>query len=490
MQKPRIGIVVVAYNAAGTLAQVLDRIPTGFRDQIAEVLVCDDHSSDSTYLVGLGYQSQTSDLPITLIRHPRNLGYGGNQKAAYRIASEHGLDIAVLLHGDGQYAPELLPEMVGPLIRGECDAVLGSRMMIPGAARRGGMPLYKYVGNKILTRFENRMLQVDLSEFHSGYRAFRVDVLDSLPLAENSDGFDFDTQILIQLIHSRRRILEIPIPTYYGEEICYVNGLRYARDISAEALRYRLGELGLGNGPRCLSGLASTPDPYAFKASDNSSHGQLLDWLGRLPPGRVLDLGCSAGHLAEHARKLGHVVTGVDVEQHEGVEERVDEFVRADLDRGIPPEIGGDFDTILMADVIEHVRQPEALLADASKRLLPGGRMFASVPNFGHWYPRSRTALGVFDYDHRGILDRGHVRFFTKRSFEQLVSNAGLTVRRRGATGLPLDVLRSEPKGVWSVVEKVDRAGMLLRPQLFAYQLLYELEPRADATIDEAVIVH
>ena len=163
----KIGILVVAYNAVATLAAVLDRIPVGFRSRITEVVVSDDYSQDSTYLVGLGY-SQTSDLPITVIRQPRNLGYGGNQKAGYRYAIDHGFDIIVLLHGDGQYAPESLPEIVAPLERGECDAVFGSRMMVKGAARGGGMPLYKYVGNRVLSTIENAALGTELSEFHSG----------------------------------------------------------------------------------------------------------------------------------------------------------------------------------------------------------------------------------------------------------------------------------------------------------------------------------
>jgi glycosyltransferase involved in cell wall biosynthesis len=173
----KIGILVVAYNAASTLDRVLDRIPRAFRPRIHDVLVFDDHSSDATYLVGLGYQSLDPDFPLTVLRHPENLGYGGNQKAGYRWAIEHGLDIVVLLHGDGQYAPEYLPAMVAPLERGECDAVFGSRMMIPGGARSGGMPLYKFVGNRVLTAFDNAMTGTDLSEWHSGYRAYRVAAL-------------------------------------------------------------------------------------------------------------------------------------------------------------------------------------------------------------------------------------------------------------------------------------------------------------------------
>src|ERR1700691_869051 len=190
---PKIGVLVVAYNAASTLAHVLDRIPKTFRPRVTQVFVCNDASQDSTYLVGLGYRQITDDLPLTIIRHASNLGYGGNQKAGYRMAIERDLDIVVLLHGDGQYAPECIEQIVAPLERGECDAVFGSRMMVKGAAREGGMPLYKYLGNKILTDFENRVLGTTLSEFHSGYRAYSVKALSSIPFERNSDGFDFDT---------------------------------------------------------------------------------------------------------------------------------------------------------------------------------------------------------------------------------------------------------------------------------------------------------
>lgn len=151
VEKKKIGVLVVAYNAASTLAAVLNRIPAALKPVIDEVIVSDDHSQDGTYLVGLSYQ-QESDLPITVIRQHKNLGYGGNQKAGYKLAIEHGLDIVVMLHGDGQYAPESLPDVLAPLLADEAEAVMGSRIMIKGAARKGGMPLYKFVGNRILSR--------------------------------------------------------------------------------------------------------------------------------------------------------------------------------------------------------------------------------------------------------------------------------------------------------------------------------------------------
>src|SRR5439155_1537878 len=268
--RPRIGILVVAYNAVSTLEAVLDRIPESFRSSIDAVLVSDDHSTDTTYEAGVAYQSDHDALPLTVVRQGRNLGYGGNQKFGYRWLIDHGLDIAVLLHGDGQYAPEVLPEMVAPLVDGRADVVLGSRMLGEGALA-GGMPLYKYVGNKILTRFQNRVTGLRLSEWHSGYRAFSLAQLDQVPFEENSDGFDFDTEVLLQLYDAGARIVEVPIPTYYGDEICHVNGLLYAKDVSIDVVRYRLARLGFG-----ASHLARWSNAYAWTDAQDASHRAAL----------------------------------------------------------------------------------------------------------------------------------------------------------------------------------------------------------------------
>jgi glycosyltransferase involved in cell wall biosynthesis len=479
---PRIGVLVVAYNAQDTLAVVLDRLPPSFRSKVAHVLVSDDASHDSTYAVGIAYQAR-GELPLTVIRHRRNLGYGGNQKAGYRWAIEHGLDIVVLLHGDGQYAPEVIEDVVAPLIDGRADAVFGSRMLTPRAARSGGMPLYKYGGNRILTFVQNTLVGLDLSEWHSGYRAYRVDALGDVPFDSYSDGFDFDTEIILGLHAAGKSIVEVPIPTYYGDEICYVNGMRYAKDVIADVVRYRLKRMGFGR----VAG--SGEGPYKLKLSSHSSHAVLLSWLAGQPPGRLLDVGCSDGRFGAIARTLGHQVTGVDMVKHEGVGERLDGFVEADLNKGLPDEVGHDFNYVVAADVLEHTIAPERLLSDITARLAPTGMILVSVPNFAHWYPRARVAAGRFDYDQRGLLDRGHVRFFTRRSFERLVDDCDLRVIRRGVVGSPIeDVLdrgrefRARP--VVRTAAALDRAAARLWPTMFGYQFLYELRPHACAGDD------
>ncbi len=235
----KIGVLIVAYNAQDTLAKVLDRIPSDFVKQIDAILVCDDASTDDTHKVGLSYQSK-SKLPLTIVRHEINLGYGGNQKTGYKWALEKDLDLVVLLHGDGQYAPEYLPQMVEPIVSGRADVVFGSRMITQGGARQGGMPLYKFVGNKILTTLQNRLAKVSLTEWHSGYRAYSVASLRKINFLKNSDYFDFDSQIILQMIGARQRIVEIEIPTFYGDEISRVNGIKYGLKILIHTLKFRL----------------------------------------------------------------------------------------------------------------------------------------------------------------------------------------------------------------------------------------------------------
>lgn len=475
---PRIGVLVVAYNAATTLVRTLDRIPPDFRRRIAEVIVLDDASVDDTQRQAEEWAARP-DTPRTLVvRHTKNLGYGGNQKAAYTLAMERGLDVAVLLHGDGQYAPELLPDMVAPLLRGECDAVFGSRMMVPGAAKRGGMPLYKRLGNRVLTHLENRMLGTELTEFHSGYRAYSLRALGEIPFRNNTDDFDFDTQIIIQLVDAGKRIVEIPIPVYYGDEICYVNGVKYAKDVLVDVAEYRLARKGFGT-----ADWIPTPEEYAFKEGDGSSHSAVLQMLDGAPPSRVLDVGCSGGLLAEHIRDRGHHVTGVDIVEVPGVRERVDDFVLADLVNGVPAAVGEGYDVVIAGDVIEHLPRPADTLRELRRLVRPGGQVLLSVPNFGHWYPRARVVTGLFGYDRRGVLDETHLRFFTRRTLRRLVRRCGFDIVEERTTGLPLGAVTDADGRGLQLLRAVDDGLVRLRPTLFAYQWVLRLTPHAEESI-------
>ena len=438
MTPKRIGILVVAYNAASTLATVLDRIPESFRGRITKVLVGDDASQDSTHLVALGYQQLTTDLPLEVIRHPRNLGYGGNQKAGYHWAIDHDLDIVVMLHADGQYAPESLPEMVAPLERGEADAVFGSRMLDEGAARRGGMPLYKYVGNRILTRVENVAAGTSLSEWHSGYRAYSVAALRDVPFDRNHDDFDFDTQIIVQLLEAGKRIVEIPIPTYYGDEICHVNGLGYARDVTRDVAPLPRPQDGLRHAASSRSTARPTSSRRPRAARTTSSSAGCA--TGR--PGRILDLGCSDGVLAERLRDAGHHVTGVDLVAHEGVKERVDRFVEADLDLGHPARGRGPVRrgpgrrrAGARAPPRAHPRPDPRRCSRRAARSSPACRTSGTGTRGSGWRSAGSTTTGA-----------ASSTATTSASSPAPASSAssartGFGVARRTSTGLPLEVV-------------------------------------------------
>jgi glycosyltransferase involved in cell wall biosynthesis len=461
----RIGIIVVAYNAVSTLAKVLDRIPLDFIPRITQILVCDDASEDETYLVGLGYkQVDGRRLPLEVLRNPLNVGYGGNQKIGYTWAIEHDLDIVVLLHADGQYAPELLPEIVAPLERGEADAVFGSRMLTPGGARKGGMPIYKLIGNKVLSTIENRLAGAELSEWHSGYRAYSVAALRDVPFLENADGYHFDTQIIIQFHEAGKRIAEVPIPTYYGDEISYVNGPRYAVDIVRDVLTYRAHKMGLGRGDTAFA-----TSLYEPKADAGTVTGRMLAWLSGAPAGKVLVLGVEAVAMGAELRGAGHDVVvlaepGCDEPATDGTP-----VVTADLDDDLPDSIGTGFDIVVAIDALGRVRDSSHLLAELRRVLRPGGRLLASVPNFGHWYPRARVLTGRWRYDTRGVLDEGQVHFFTRDEVTRRLADAGFEARRRESIGLPNEADGSR------AMRTIDGIGLTLRPTLFAYQYLYEV---------------
>lgn len=236
----RIGILVVAYNAESTLRSVVDRVPEEILAKVAEIVVFDDASDDRTFEVGKSLQNGYHGVTLSIFRNPVNLMYGGNQRRGFRYAMDRGLDLVVLLHGDGQYAPEVMQSLLDPLELGQADLVMGSRMMIPGAALAGNMPRYKYLGNRVLTWLQNKLVGMTLTEFHSGYRAYSVSALREVPLERLTSNWHFDTQIILEFKKRGFRISEVPIPTYYGSEICRVNGILYAFQCIGASLMFAL----------------------------------------------------------------------------------------------------------------------------------------------------------------------------------------------------------------------------------------------------------
>jgi glycosyltransferase involved in cell wall biosynthesis len=202
--KPKVVVVMPAYNAATTLHMTYRDLP---REMVDLVILVDDGSADET--AGIA-----RDLGLELFVHNRNYGYGANQKTCYREALRAGAEIIAMVHPDYQYDPTLLPQIIQPIVEGRADVVLGSRLMGANPVRQG-MPWWKYVSNRFLTGLENAVFGLRLSEYHTGYRAFRREVLDAVNLQMNSDGFIFDQEILAQVVNLKMRITEVPVPTRY-----------------------------------------------------------------------------------------------------------------------------------------------------------------------------------------------------------------------------------------------------------------------------------
>ena len=233
----KVIVIMPAYNAEKTLEKTYNEIYQNFVD---EVILVDDFSSDETKEIA-------KRLNITTIVHEKNLGYGGNQKSCYRAALKAGADIVIMLHPDYQYTPKLIPAIASMMAFEEYDAVIASRML-GNSALKGGMPFYKFVSNRFLTEFQNFVIGQKLSEYHTGFRGFTKEILETLPLEDCSNDFIFDNQMLALILYNNYKIGEISCPTKYFKEASSINFIRsckYGLEVLGVSIKYRLAKLGL-----------------------------------------------------------------------------------------------------------------------------------------------------------------------------------------------------------------------------------------------------
>lgn len=471
---PRVLIFIVAYYAEATILDVLRRIPA-LEGYEVEVLIIDDGSTDATFALADRLRVAGSYRhPLTVLANPINQGYGGNQKLGYHYAIEHGFDHVVLVHGDGQYAPEMLPDILAPLARGEADVVFGSRMMVKKNALKGGMPGYKFIGNQILTWYQNRVLKTRLSEFHSGYKACSVALLRRLPFDLNSNVFHFDTEIIIQFLRARARILEIPIPTHYGDEISRVNGFRYALDVVNASTVARLMNYGLVY-RRNFDIPAPENQHYLAKLAFLSTHSAAI---AEVPAGAtVLDIGCGPGHLSPALRDRGCRIIGVDQFRPQATA-AFDEFHVADLNANPVPRPLDDVQAVLVLDIIEHLASPEKFCDHLRQRAQSNlnVKIVISTGNVAFLVTRFMLFLGQFNYSTRGILDQTHTRLFTFSSLRRLLKETGFVIEKELAIPAPVPLVVKSP--FWQkVLMKTQGVFMHVSRGLFAYQMLMVVRP-------------
>lgn len=485
----RVLVFLLAYNAERFIESTLARLPVALKEFDTHLLIIDDASKDATTAKAVAFRDQGGiPFPTTILTNPVNQGYGGNVKLGMRYAVVNDFDAVCLIHGDGQYPPEVLPEFVRPLLAGEADAVFGSRMMVPGDALKGGMPLYKYVGNKILTRLENALLGTALSEFHSGLRLYSRRALERIPFHLNSNDFHFDTEIIIQLHFAGLRIREFAIPTRYGEEVSHVNGLKYAWDVMTQALLAQMQRLSLvyqrkyDVAPKGREALYHIP-----KMTFTAAHRRAVD---SIPAGaRVLDIASGDGLVGEALAAKGCAVTGLD--RHPPPPERgYAAFHALDLDRDPLPVAYGDFDIVLMLDVIGHLREPERFMERLHARMKGGigTRLIVTSGNIGFLYNRLQLLFGHFNYGKRGILDASHTRLFTFQSLPRLLEEAGFQVERVQAVPAPFELALGDT-ALARLLTALDRVLVRLSRGLFGFRIAVEAKarPTLDYLLERAV---
>jgi glycosyltransferase involved in cell wall biosynthesis len=472
MRKTRVLIFIVAYNAERTIQPVLARIPVALLEYDTEILIIDDSSCDETFHRAREFGE--SPFPITVLFNPVNQGYGGNQKIGFHFAIRKEFDFVALVHGDGQYAPECLPELLLPLANKEADAVFGSRMMSRADALRGGMPLYKYVGNRILTSIQNRLLHSSLSEFHSGYRLYSVEALRRIPFQRNTNDFHFDTEIIIQLFRAGLLVRELPIPTYYGDEICRVNGLKYAFNVVKATLLARAHDVSLLH-QRKYDVAPVGHANYQPKFGYESPHSLALESVAA--GSAVADIGCASGYMARELKRKNCTVTGID-QFPISRDVPVDHFIQHDLNEKDFPVEAGSFDYILLLDVIEHLQSPESFV-DALRSSCSTGtgpKIVVSTGNIAFFVTRFMLLSGFFNYGRRGILDITHTRLFTFGTMQALFEQAGYVIAEVRGVPAPFPLAIGD-NCISRFLIDVNKLLIKLSRPLFSYQIFMIVRP-------------
>ncbi len=477
MDRKRILIFIVAYNAEKHIESVLNRIPSVFwQTDIydSEVLIIDDASKDNTVEVANRHKLVTG-RNIKVLRNPINQGYGGNQKIGYTYAIEQGFDVVALLHGDGQYAPEMLDTLIEPIVKDEADVVFGSRMMEKQNALKGGMPFYKFLGNIVLTKTQNLLLNSSLTEFHTGYRIYSVTALRKTPFQYNSNDFDFDTDIIIQVLESKFRVVEIPISTHYGDEVCHVNGMKYARQILRTSLLSRVQKFSIYYHPKF--DYHAQESPYQPKTDFSSTHTFAID---QVKPGSVvLDFGCASGYIAKELAKKGCRVYGYDQFFSQEAVEHCVTVSQVDFDHfDFTVPVGEKkVDYVLLLDVIEHLIDPEAFLSMIRERLAEHRpEIIITTGNIAFILTRLSLLFGQFNYGKRGILDMTHKRLFTFSSIKQLLTSFGYELTKVEGAPVPIPfVIPNKPLA--NLLLNINKILIKLSKGMFSFQIALVAKP-------------
>jgi len=462
-------IFIVAYNHENFIAKVLDRLPETVKNNNYEILVIDDASKDQTFNTAKNWSELNSKICIKVLKNPTNLGYGGNQKLGFQYAIENNFDTLVLLHGDGQYAPEIIVDLIEDHIIQKNALTLGSRMIIKKNALKGKMPLYKFFGNIILTLLQNKILGTKLSEFHTGYRVYSIKNLTKINFHLNTNDYHFDTEIIIQFILHNFKIGEHAIPTYYGNEISYVNGLKYAYNIIKETIKFKLQRFSIFYDKKYE---LQTSEMYFNKSNFYSTHSVACEFIKK--NSYVIDLGTSEGKYLNKLKEKGCFIKTVNIKKNKNFI-KFDKNENIDLNKELPNDLY-KYEYILILDVIEHLYNPENFIERLAKEITDKQTVIVSTGNIAFIVIRIMLLMGVFNYGKRGILDVTHTRLFSFSSFKRLFLSYNFTITK--SVGIPVPIPFIFGDNFFSrLLLNLNKLFIKILPGLFSYQIMLKLKP-------------
>jgi 2-polyprenyl-3-methyl-5-hydroxy-6-metoxy-1,4-benzoquinol methylase len=474
--KEKILICIYTVNINEKLVlDILEKIQKPIAKWDHEILILINSSGESIANAVSDSIKKSNLFNVRILFNLQNLGYGGNQKLAFHYAIKHNFDFALLLAGSGQYAPEQIESLVSALVETNSQAVVGSRFLNKNSDVKNQMPFYKYLGIKAITFFQNLVLGMNFSEFHSGFRVYRVKALADIPYAFNSNGRQFDTEILIQLKLRGFNIQEHPVSSLTGKAHPISDYIQYGLGGMWIAVKTRLHQMSLSYERKFDIGNIST-DGYKDELKTNypSSHQFAIAEVSEKH--RVLDIGCGNALVGAKLKENGYYVEGIDFETPKEIN-NIDKFTQLNLNNSNLEIPASEFDYILLMDVLEHLDEPEHFVYNLrvkAKGKYP--KIVVSVPNIGFINNRIQLLFGRFDYGIRGIMYLGHKRMFTFNAICKLFEQAEFKIIKCKGVPAPFPAAIGD-NWISRLLLTINQGLIKILPRLFSYQIFLVAVP-------------
>jgi 2-polyprenyl-3-methyl-5-hydroxy-6-metoxy-1,4-benzoquinol methylase len=455
-----------------SVAAVIEGLSPAVSARLSEVLVVHESAvawpGDQESAV-----ANASSVPIKFHRNPRDYDYGDARKAAFEYVLAQGFSHVVCLRAGKRHPVELLGDLLDARDAYPRDLIIASRPRSGASGDSGTAPDATAQDRRMGTRLHERILKLGMTDYQSSYRIYPTAALDSLPYQLNEDDRRFDTELLIQCRGLGVGVREVPLARAWNEWDDAGERRTGVRQSAMAAFGYRLHQL---HATRRGKYMIDHGIQYTLKHSATGSHMQIVDAI--TSDTQVLDLGCSQGLLARPLAAKSVRVTGVDVEPGGNLAIELTEYFQRDLEEPCELPVGRVFDYVVVADVIEHVKNRQQLIRSARRYLKEGGRLIISTGNIALWFYRLSLLVGRFEYGPRGILDRTHVHLYTRDTFRREVERAGFHILDEKVTSLPFEVVfESTGRSIW--VQRLTGLYHWLAqrwPEMFAYQFILQAE--------------